>query len=156
MSYLTESLNNFSLGFNLSLINSIVDIAPSELAQRQAIDPDASDTRQLQGQSPYVLNIDISYSNVASGTVAGIFFNSFGERLSKVSANVTPDVFEKPAPLLNFTASQRLFELLTLNLGVKNILNSEYQEVYRYNDKDYIFQSYKLGISYSVGLTYSL
>ncbi len=156
MSYLTEAVKNFSLGFNLSLVSSTVDIAPSELEQRRAIDPNTSDTRQLQGQSPYVLNIDLSYNNVESGTIAGIFFNSFGERLSKVSANATPDVFEKPAPLLNFTASQKLFELLTLNVGVKNILNSEYQEVYRYNDKDYIFQSYKLGISYSVGLTYSL
>jgi outer membrane receptor protein involved in Fe transport len=156
LSYLLEQLNNFSIGLNFTLVSSTVDIAPSELAQRKAIDPNASDTRQLQGQSPYVINVDVSYSNPDWGTNAGLFFNSFGERLSKVSANATPDVFESPAPLLNFTASQRLFELLTLNLGVKNILNSEYREVYRYNNKDYVFQSYQSGVSYSIGLTYSL
>jgi len=156
LSYLLEQLNNFSVGLNFTLVSSTVDISPSELEQRKAIDPNSSDTRQLQGQSPYVLNVDVSYSNPDWGTNAGLFFNSFGERLSKVSANATPDVFESPAPLLNFTASQQLFEILTLNLGVKNILNSEYREVYRYNNKDYVFQSYQSGVSYSIGLTYSL
>ncbi|HSW56106.1 MAG TPA: TonB-dependent receptor, partial [Ignavibacteriaceae bacterium] len=60
LSYLIEQLNNFSVGLNLALVSSTVDIAPSELAQRKAIDPNSSDTRQLQGQSPYVLNVDVS------------------------------------------------------------------------------------------------
>jgi hypothetical protein len=86
----------------------------------------------------------------------GLYFNSFGERLSKVSANVTPDVFEQPAALLNFTFSQDLFDLLVLNLAVKNILNSEYREVYKYKGTEYNFQTYRYGVSYSVGLSYSL
>jgi outer membrane receptor protein involved in Fe transport len=153
---LTNFLANFSVGFNLSLVNSTVDIAASELAQRRAIDSTANDTRQLQGQSPYTLNFDLTYNNDNWGTVMGLYFNSFGERLSKVSANVTPDVFEQPASLLNFTLSQKLFEFLTLNMAVKNILNSEYREVYRYKGTDYNFQTYKYGISYSIGLSYNL
>lgn len=151
-----DPLQNFSVGFNLTLVNSIVNIAASELAQRKAIDSTVSDTRSLQGQSPYTLNVDFTYNNPEWGTNMGLYFNSFGERLSKVSANVTPDVFEQPAALLNFTFSQTLLEVLVLNLAVKNILNSEYREVYKYKGSEYNFQTYRYGISYSVGLSYNL
>jgi outer membrane receptor protein involved in Fe transport len=156
LSYLFNFLKNFSLGFNLSVVNSTVDISAAELEQRRSIDPTASDNRDLQGQSPYTLNLDLTYNNNDWGTAMGLYFNSFGERLSKVSANVTPDVFEQPAALLNYTLSQKLFDLLTLNLAVKNILNSEYREVYRYLGKEYNFQTYRFGINYSIGLSYNL
>ncbi len=156
LGYISKLTQNFSIGLNLSLVNSLVDISPAELEQRRGIDSSAGSTRQLQGQSPYTINIDLTYSNIEWGTVMGFYFNSFGERLSKVSANVTPDVFEQPAPLLNFTLSQSFLDVLTFSLAVKNILNSEYKEAYRFKGQDYIFQSYKYGISYSIGLSYNL
>jgi TonB-dependent receptor len=151
-----DELSNFYIGSNLSLIYSNIDIAPSELAQRLAIDSSSATTRVLQGQSPYVLNLDLSYINEAWGTVAGLYFNTFGERLSKVSANVNPDVYEQPAPLLNFTLSQKLIYNFTLNLGIKNLLNASYEEVARFKDQDYTFYEYKSGITYSLGVSYGL
>ena len=151
-----DELSNFYIGSNLSLIYSNIDIAPSELAQRLAIDSSSATTRVLQGQSPYVLNLDLSYINESWGTVAGLYFNTFGERLSKVSANVNPDVYEQPAPLLNFTLSQKLIYNFTLNFGVKNILNASYKEVARFKDQDYTFYEYKSGITYSLGVSYGL
>lgn len=151
-----DELSNFYVGSNLSLIYSNIDIAPSELAQRLAIDSSSATTRVLQGQSPYVLNLDLSYINEGWGTVAGLYFNTFGERLSKVSANVNPDVYEQPAPLLNFTLSQKLIYNFTLNLGIKNLLNASYKEVSRFNDQDYTFYEYKSGITYSLGVSYGL
>jgi TonB-dependent receptor len=151
-----DELSNFYVGSNLSLIYSNIDIAPSELAQRLAIDSTSATTRVLQGQSPYVLNLDLSYVNESWGTVAGLYFNTFGERLSKVSANVNPDVYEQPAPLLNFTLSQKLIYNFTLNLGIKNLLNASYKEVARFKDQDYTFYEYKSGMTYSLGVSYGL
>ncbi|MFI5237392.1 MAG: TonB-dependent receptor domain-containing protein [Ignavibacteriales bacterium] len=151
-----DLLKNFSVGFNLTVVESIVSIAESELAQRKAIDSTSGDTRNLQGQSPYTLNVDLTYYNPEWGTTMGFYYNSFGERLSKISANVTPDVFEQPAALLNFTYSQSLIEFFVLNLAVKNILNSEYREIYKYKGNEYNFQTYRYGISYSIGLSYNL
>lgn len=151
-----DELSNFYVGSNLSLIYSNIDIAESELASRLAIDSSASKTRVLQGQSPYVLNLDLTYINNDWGTVAGLYFNTFGERLSKVSANVNPDVFEQPAPMLNFTLSQKLVANFTLNVGVKNLLNSVYKEVSRFKGQDYTFYEYKSGLTYSMGVSYGL
>ena len=151
-----DELSNFYIGSNLSLIHSNIDIAESELASRLAIDSSASTSRVLQGQSPYVLNLDLTYINNDWGTVAGLYFNTFGERLSKVSANVNPDVFEQPAPMLNFTLSQKLIYNFTMNVGIKNLLNSTYKEVARFKDKDYTFYEYKSGITYSLGVSYGI
>ncbi|HDZ59005.1 MAG TPA: TonB-dependent receptor, partial [Ignavibacteriales bacterium] len=156
LDHLVSFLRNFSLGFNLSVVHSNVDIAQSELAQRKGIDSTLSSKRNLQGQSPYTINIDLSYSNAGWGTVAGFYFNTFGERLSKVSANITPDVFEQPAALINFTLSQKIIESFYMNLGVKNILNSEFKEVYRYKGTDYTYQSFQTGRKYSIGISYKL
>ena len=156
LGHISDFLADFYLGTNLSFIYSEIDITEGQLADRLTIDSSASRTRNLVGQSPYVINIDLSYSNNDWGTNAGLYFNTFGERLSKVSANVNPDVFEQPAPILNFTLSQKVIQVLTLNFGVRNLLNTSYKEVAKFKSKEYIFQEYKTGITYSLGLSYAL
>jgi outer membrane receptor for ferrienterochelin and colicin len=76
--------------------------------------------------------------------------------VSTVSANLTPDVFEQPANLLNFTMSQQMFEYFYLNLSVKNLLDAEIREVYKYKGNDFTYQSYKIGRKISVGISYKI
>jgi hypothetical protein len=156
LDYLVEGLNLLSIGFNLSLVNSSIDIPEAELRNRLLIDPSSETTRELQGQSPYMINVDLTFNNPEWGTVAGLYFNTFGERLSTVSANLTPDVFEQPANLLNFTASQQIFEVFQVNFSIKNLLDAEFREVYRYKGNDFIYQTFKIGRKVSFGLTYKI
>lgn len=156
LNWLDEMFSNFSIGANLSLVSSEVDIDEAELAQRIAIDENSSSTRALQGQSPFILNFDLSYDNYETGTLASLNFNTFGERLSRVSANVTPDVYEQPAAQLDFIFSQKVLDYFKINLSVKNLLNSKYSEIYKYKGEDFTYQEYKRGISYSMGLSYEL
>jgi TonB-dependent receptor len=156
LDYLFEELNLLSIGFNLSLVNSSIDIPAAELRNRLLIDPASETTRELQGQSPYMINIDLTFNNPAWGTVAGLYFNTFGERLSTVSANLTPDVFEQPANLLNFTASQQIFEVFQVSFSIKNLLDAEFREVYRYKGNDFIYQTFKIGRKVSLGLSYRI
>jgi TonB-dependent receptor len=156
LDYLLDELNYFSLGFNLSLVNSTIDIPQTELNNRLAMDPSSETTRQLQGQSPYMINVDLTFSKPEWGTVAGFYYNTFGERLSTVSANLTPDVFEQPANLLNFTLSQQMFEYFYLNFSVKNLLDAAVKEVYKYKGNDFVYQSYKIGRKISIGISYKI
>jgi TonB-dependent receptor len=156
LDYIIDVLDYFSFGFNLSFVNSTIDIPQNELNNRLEMDSSSSTTRQLQGQSPYMINVDLTFNNQDWGTVAGLYFNTFGERLSTVSANLTPDVFEQPANLLNFTASQRIFEVFYFNVSIKNLLNAEFNEVYRFKDQDYTYQSFRIGRKISLGLTYRI
>jgi len=156
MDWFTETLSNFSIGSNLSFVKSEVDIDEAELAQRKAIDENSSSTRALQGQSPFIFNFDLSYDNYETGTLASLNFNTFGERLSRVSANVTPDVYEQPAAQLDFIFSQQVLEYFKIKLTVKNLLNSKYREIYKYKGEEFVYQEYKWGISYALGLSYEL
>lgn len=154
--YISDLFSNFFFSGNLSLVESTVDIAGAELQQRLGIDSTASRERQLQGQSPFILNLGINYINYDFGTSVSLDYNVFGERLSKVSANITPDVFEQPVSRLNLNISQKIIDNFTLKFAVKNILNSSYKEVYKYNGQEYIYREYTNGINYSVGISYEL
>ncbi len=156
LDHLWKELSNFTIGANLSLVDSDIDIAENELASRLSIDSTASRERDLQGQSNFIVNLDLSYTNFSTGTTASLYFNTFSERLSRVSTNLTPDVFEQPAAQLDLIVSQELFSNFSMKLSVKNILNSSYREVYKYRGQEYIFQEFKRGMTYSVGISYKI
>lgn len=149
-------LRYFNFGANFTLTKSSVDVVQEELEIRRAVDPSASGTRNLQGQSPFLLNIDLTYSNPESKTMLSLSFNTFGKRLSNVSLGGTPDVFERSRHQLNLSMSQTLFNFMTFKFGVKNILNDSFKESYRFKGQEFVYQEYKLGRTFSVGASYSL
>lgn len=149
------ALENFQFGVNLTLVNSIVDLSEQEYLLNQSYDPNTPRTRQLQGQSPYVLNLDLAYVNYELGMDAGLHFNVFGERLSDVSLGGTPDVFEQPRNMLNFTFSQRLVENLNLKFSARNILDARMERLYHYKGQEYFNTQYDLGTTLSLGFSYT-
>ena len=153
---LHPSLNNFQIGGNLSLVRSQVDIAPSELAIIRALDPGAAETRKLQGQSPYVVNINAMYDNTDSGTLVSVHYNVFGERLSEVSTGGTPNAFEQPAGMLDITGSQRLWDRVTLKFSAKNLLDPEIRKVHTFNSDTFIRSLYQRGRTFSLGFSYGI
>ena len=169
LSPIADLLRDVSVGLNLTFTESSITLSPDELALRRRFNPDAPATRALQGQSPYIVNADLNYDNDVSGTSLGLYFNVFGERLSRVSVAETPDVFEQSRPQLDFIASQRLRSDLSLKVTAKNILNTRFREEYDqsggvttvvptgrgFEGFGYTFQEYGLGTSFSIGLSFS-
>ena len=155
---LASVLDGFSLGANLTLTQSTISRSAEEV--RLGADPE----RALQGQSPYLLNLDLAYENPNRGTAAGLYFNVFGRRLSRVSQVGTPDVYEESAPTLDLVASQRVLDQFSLKLSVKNLLDTSFREVYDIDGaavalpfglEEPVFQRYDRGINVSLGLSYS-
>ena len=154
----TRFVRDLSLGGNVTVTRSEITIGAAELAERRFINPDAADTRALQGQSPYLVNLDLSYDG--ADTNAGVYFNVFGRRLSRVGV---PDVFESSSPQLDFVASRRVFDQFKLKVSVKNVLGQGMREVYDFPESTLaaiggqapVFQSYDRGTSFSIGLSFS-
>ena len=149
-------LSNFSLGTNLSLVQSEVTMPDTVLFLRRITRPDAPSTRAFQGQSPYLLNVSFTYDNFESGMFASLYYNIFGERLYKVSLGGTPDIYEQPFGLLNFSFSWRMIEHLKFTLRAENILDSEIKRSHEYKGVEYIQQLYNKGRSFSIGIGYTL
>jgi hypothetical protein len=108
--------------------------------------------RPLQGQSPYVVNINLGYSNQESGTALTLLYNIAGSRLKTVGTTGFDDIYEQARNQLDFTASQLLFNSLQLKLSVRNLLDDDYA----FKLGDTFTSRYKVGRSLSLGLSYAL
>ncbi|MCF8297992.1 MAG: TonB-dependent receptor [Saprospiraceae bacterium] len=154
LDFISNSLKNFKVGTNFTYVYSAVSIDSLELVGIKASDPDYSDKRAMFGQSPYVFNADLEYSNDSIGLAANIAFNVSGPKLVLVIKGGTPDVYEQPRGQLDFNVSKTLGDKFSVKFGVKNILNTEIRKIYTYKDEEYIFKSYSYGRTFSIGFTY--
>ncbi len=156
LDYIDRLFKRFYIGANFSLIDSKVDIDESELRIIKLYDPDAKDTRPFQGQSPYLLNINLNYENLEAGFNASVFYNVFGKRLAAVGSVGAPDVYEQPFHLLNFSLSKKILSYFTIIFKINNIINSKIKKIQYFKDKEYIYNSYSTGTTVSLSINYSL
>jgi len=157
LDFLHSSLSNFLLNMNFSVVYSEVNIPSAEFETLiQPHHESAENTRPLFGQSPYIVNLELSYINSDWGTSASLFYNIFGERLSEVTLGVTPDVYEQSRGMLDLILSQKIAYGFKLKFSAKNMLNSPVKKTIDFKDREYIYYSYNKGRSFSLGLSYSL
>jgi TonB-dependent receptor len=152
---LTSILNGFHFGTNLTLVHSEVKLPELEYQTRKALDPSTSTTRELQGQSPYIVNLDLSYMDWDNGWDANLHFNVFGKRLMEVGDG-TPDYYQHAKPELSFVISKKFFNAFKVKLSAKNLLDSKYYIASTFNGADYVQKEYTLGRSISLGFSYSI
>jgi outer membrane receptor protein involved in Fe transport len=162
---IASTLRHFSIGANVTISRSQIDIPGEydeegnliggELFARRLWDPDA-ETRELQGQSPFLINANLGYENYQSGTYVGLHYNIFGRRLSQVSIGGTPDVFEAPVSSLDFTFSQVFMTHWKVKFGIRNVLNPDIKETYRTRSREEIYQSFSRGRTVGIGISYSI
>ena len=140
------------MGGNLSLIGSETELTDDEFSAKRGLVRGAKRTRQLYDQSPYIINLDLNYDNPSAGTTVGLIYNIAGPRITIASLN-TEDVFEQPAPGLDFVLSQKLGRNLTAKFTAKNLLNPTFKRTYGENSS-LIYSSYKKGMSFGASLSY--
>jgi TonB-dependent receptor len=155
LAFISERLRGLSGGFNYTWVESAVAITPAELAFIRFFEPNAGSTRELTGQSPYIVNFDLTYRHAKWGTTVSAYYNIFGKRLSQVSPPGTPNVFEQPAPTLDLIWNQSYRDRWKLSVSVKNLLDEAAEETYTYRGQDYLRSSRQRGITTSVGVTYT-
>ncbi len=155
LSFLSDRLRGLSGGFNYTLVESSVEITAAELAFIRFYEPNAGATRELTGQSPFIVNVDLTYNNPRWGTTLSVYYNILGERLSQVSPPGTPNVFEQPAATFDLIWSQKFRDHWKLSVTVKNLLDRATEETYSYRDVDYVRSSHRRGVTTSLGLAYA-
>lgn len=161
LTFISEDLNNFQIGGNVSLIHSQVDIDPQTYQQILAVDPARKATRPLFGQSPYAANAELAYLSPVKGWKSSLSYAVFGPRLSAVGG-INPDIYEQARGLVNFSVSKdfRLSkensQKISIRFRANNLLNPYYRFTQTYLDTDYIFQNYQLGRTYSFSISYNL
>lgn len=161
LGFLLDSLENLKFNINASYIESDLTMFEDEYNRRVNAARDGESiekSRELQGQSPYLINAGLNYSDSEIGLQTGLFFNVQGETLEVVGTGIVPDVYTVPFNSLNFTFNKKLGEekKSTIDIKVSNILNSKRKSVYQsYKASNKTFTQLNPGTEFSVGYNYN-
>jgi len=132
--FLGHGLDNLLFATNLALIKSNVKI------KDDPTDPFVSGLttkdRAMQGQSPYVVNVQFGYDDINKGDSALFLFNQIGERIVVLGTDKNEDQYQQPFAKLDFVTQWKLNNYYlkdsdftySLKFKAENLLDSE-QEV---------------------------
>lgn len=152
--FLGDAFRNLTLGGNLSVIESNVTISEAELALIRVVFPDAGDTRELFGQSPYIINVDATYEVPSWRSSFTVVYSVFGKRLTLVTTGALPDIYEQPAPALDFIYAQSLGRGFKFKFTARNLLDPDYEESLTHQGRTFIYERYRRGRTLSFSLSY--
>lgn len=111
---MVSSLKNFTVQGNISYIyNRVSGIGLNE-------------SRAMQGQSPYLLNMGIQYDLEKYGINTTLLFNQIGRRIAFVGGSDEPPIWENPRPLLDFQIAKKVLKNKgEVKMNISDIINKE-------------------------------
>jgi TonB dependent receptor/Carboxypeptidase regulatory-like domain/TonB-dependent Receptor Plug Domain len=134
-------LNNFTLSGNGTITKSSVVVGGAT---------DSIKSRPLQGQSPYIINVALSYASDSSGISSTLSLNRIGSRLAIAGSNVLPEFFDIERTVIDFQIAKSLLkDKLELKLNVRDLLAQDiityidFDQSRSYSSKDKIFTKVK-------------
>lgn len=144
-----KNLTAFS---NFSYIKSTVDLGVL------GGNPD----RALQGQSPYLINAGLQYTNGKNGLAFSAMYNKAGERIYSVGYQGYSDIYEKGRDVLDLQISKKVLRNGELKLNFSDVFNQRiifYQnmdgnKVYNAGS-DRLMNGTRLGSNFSLQFNYN-
>lgn len=135
LDFVSSIFANFFINTNVSFIQSVLEMGEPEIASREATARDGEtvdDTRVMQGQSPYIVNVGLSYTKPDGSLDAGLFYNVQGRRLAIIGLGRNADVYDDPFHSLNFKATKNLGadQRASVSFSVDNILGDDRDQTY--------------------------
>jgi len=136
--------DKFYVNTNYAWIDSEITLAESNSNIQ------TSTQRPLQGQSPFVWNLQLGYDDEDRNINAALLYNVFGERIVDVGVAGAPDILEQPRPSLDFVYAQG-FGSWKLKLKLKNLLDPKVE----LTQGSEVTRSTQVGREYSIGVQYT-
>jgi outer membrane receptor protein involved in Fe transport len=123
-------LKDMTVVFNTSLIKSKINTSKQEFTR--------DTVRVMSGQSPYIVNLSLLYSNPDAKWDISLTYNTIGKRLAYVGTPTKPHTWELSRNSLDLTIQKGLGEKFLLKAGLKDILNDPVQYVQYYGTDESI------------------
>jgi TonB-dependent receptor len=152
-------LKHLELRANVTLVNSLTTYIQRTLSIADGIKSYYNPvpiSRNMFGQSPYVINGIISYAADSLGMNFTLSYNVQGPRLVLTALNNVPDVYELPRNLVDFKVSKSLGKHFSTSLTIRDILNAPVRRSYKYPDAWIDYDKYTYGTNFVLGISYKL
>ena len=165
LGFVAENLNGLSTGANFTFVKSRAELDQSENGEYESRLASSrngetiSTTRQMQGQSPYIINGYLNYTNVERAWEANISYNVQGPSLAIVGIGLNPDVYTVPFHDMSIKVSKGIGaeNRVRLSLGANNLLNSNKSKVYKsFGSADKIYEQFRPFRTFSLSLNWSI
>jgi len=129
--FLGHGLDNLLFATNLAFIQSQVKIKDDPTDP--FVNGLTSKDRAMQGQSPYVINMQFGYDDKDKGDSALFLFNQIGERIVVLGTDKNEDQYQQPFAKLDFVTQWKLNNYYlkdsdftySLKFKAENLLDSE-------------------------------
>jgi len=162
LSFVAPELSAFSLSVNSTFVKSSVEMSQEEIEGRGIALRDGETigtSRDMVGQSPYLINAGLSYMPMDRGIEATASYNVQGRRLAIVGIGQVPDVYEEPFHSLNLKVSKKFGSenQWKISASASNILNDQRSKVYEsYAAQNQLFELLNPGRSFGISLGYTM
>ncbi|WP_415328434.1 TonB-dependent receptor plug domain-containing protein [Chryseobacterium sp. MMS23-Vi53] len=144
LSRISESLKNFTLGANATIMHSNVERSQEQLNMEEPTwfknTGETLHKRGLQGAAPYTINADLKYEIKNRNNLAQTFslvYNVSGSKIYATGGTGTDNYYEKPFHQVDFVYQGQLTKNWNVKFAVQNILDSKYR-ILLGEDKSYL------------------
>ncbi|KIA94159.1 TonB-dependent receptor [Flavobacterium sp. KMS] len=160
LSRVSESLSNFTFGFNTSIMSTDVKIDLT----KQGNELENSTNRKLQGASNWIINTDLKYDftlNTAWKNSMTLVYNVYGDRIFAVGSSGMDHIYEKSFSKLDFVWTSTLSKNIELKFSAENLINPYYRKELGKNstiditEDSLVLREYKKGVGFSVNIGYT-
>ena len=131
---ISSALRPLSVNANLTLVQSRVNVPgvirvhiPGEGGSDL---PVVEKDRALQGQSPYIVNVGLTYAREPGITyephdlTVSVLFNRFGRRIDAIGGQATPDIYEEARSQLDIVVERRIPNGARLKLSASRLVGN--------------------------------
>lgn len=108
---------NWNVGFNYARIKSSIQLDPLDASFQTNLN------RPMQGQSPYVANVQIGHQAGDGSREATLLYNVSGRRIAAVGVAGQPDIYEEAFRQLDFQYRRNLGNDWSFKLRLRNLLD---------------------------------
>lgn len=147
----TYGTNVLSGGLNVAYLHSVQNL----IREKGGF---SNDKDKLEGASPVLLNADLSYKMHMRNLdlQPSVVFNYFADRVYSIGTAGYQNIIEKGIPSLDFVLQSTLKKKIGINVKAENILNPERKLLREFSNgqPDFLLESYKRGVDFSLGLSY--
>jgi hypothetical protein len=151
LDFLGGYFSNFLVNVNYTRIFSKVEFNKT-VSNGQGGDVVVRSSRPLQGQSPYMINVSLLFTEPTFGSSINVLYNRNGERLDAVVIDGDGDIFEQPRDVLDLAFTQPLVTGLEAKFTIKDVLGNDIVFARRGETYRRIVRGTTYGLSVSITL----
>ena len=133
----------FTVGGNYTWIQSDIRISPFQSSQLTSFQ------RPLQGQSPYMVNLQLDFEPKPLRASFSLLYNAIGPKIVGVGSNGRPDEYENEISSLDFIFSKDIYKNVKIRGQAKNLLDPEINTY----QGGFLTRQYKRGQAYAIGVS---